>query len=49
MAGAALIADAAALEVANGGGTVVQGSGDVPFVFTAADADDHRDVPSDCI
>ena len=41
VAGAALIADAAALEIANGFGAVGDGSVDVSFVFAAADADDH--------
>ena len=41
VAGAALIADAAALQIANGGGAVVDGSVDVPIRFAAADADDH--------
>ena len=41
VAGAALIADAAELEIANGARTVVDGSGNVPVGFAAADADDH--------
>lgn len=41
VAGAALIADAAALQLTNGGNPVVDDSGDFPIGFTAADADDH--------
>jgi hypothetical protein len=41
VAGAALVADAAALQIANGRGAVVDRPHDVPFVFAAADADDH--------
>jgi hypothetical protein len=41
VAGAALVADAAALEVAERRGSRLDGVLDVPFRFTAADADDH--------
>lgn len=41
MAGAALIADAAALEVADGGRAGVDGLRDVSIGFAAADTNDH--------
>src|SRR6185295_4089184 len=44
VAGAALVADAAALEVAHGGGAVADGPVDVAVGFAAADADDHEVV-----
>ncbi len=41
VAGTALVTDAATLKVANGGGAVVDGPGDLSVGFAAADADDH--------
>jgi hypothetical protein len=49
MARAALVADAAALEVAHAFGAVVDGLLDVALRFAAADADDHWvGFPSRC-
>lgn len=41
MAGAALVADAAELQVAQGGRTGVDGAVDMAFGLASADADDH--------